>query len=147
MLLSLNSEGLVMLMHLGLATYVQFDMFFFACESLIAFLKKLLHGPVCQVSTVSLSSFQRKGKRSLGTCWNPKSRSRSPFRRHRRRRPHHHPCCRRRARRKRGICRVLSSCPPKGIPKVVGFGLGCAEIRSSKVQTTQDLDRFRPQYA
>jgi hypothetical protein len=44
-------------------------------------------------------------------------------------------------------CRVLSGCPPRGIPKVVGFGLGCAEIRNSKVQTTQDLDRFRPQYA
>jgi hypothetical protein len=44
-------------------------------------------------------------------------------------------------------CRVLSGCPPWGIPKVVGFGLGCAEIRNSKVQTTQDLDRFRPQYA
>jgi hypothetical protein len=28
---------------------------------------------------------------------------------------------------------------------VVGFGLGCAEIRNSKEQTTQDLDRFRPQ--
>jgi hypothetical protein len=44
-------------------------------------------------------------------------------------------------------CRVLSGCPPRGIPTVVGFGLGCAEIRTSKVQTTQDLDRFRPQYA
>jgi hypothetical protein len=43
--------------------------------------------------------------------------------------------------------RVLSGCPPRGIPKVVGFRLGCAEIRNSKVQTTQDLDRFRPQYA
>jgi hypothetical protein len=46
-----------------------------------------------------------------------------------------------------GRCRVLSGCPPWGIPKVVGFGLGCAEIRNSKVQTTQDLDRFRLQYA
>jgi hypothetical protein len=45
------------------------------------------------------------------------------------------------------VCWVLSGCPPRGIPKVVGFGLGCAEIRNSKVQTTQDLDRFRPQYA
>jgi hypothetical protein len=44
-------------------------------------------------------------------------------------------------------CRVLSGCPPRGIPKVVGFRLGCAEIRNSKVQTTQDLDRFRLQYA
>jgi hypothetical protein len=50
-------------------------------------------------------------------------------------------------RRGRAGCRVLSGCPPRGIPKVVGFGLGCAEIRNSKVQTTQDLDRFRPQYA
>jgi hypothetical protein len=49
----------------------------------------------------------------------------------------------------RGIqrCRVLSGCPPRGIPKVVGFGLGCTEIRNSKVQATQDLDRFMPQYA
>ena len=45
------------------------------------------------------------------------------------------------------VCRGLSGCPPRGIPKVVGFGLGCAEIRNSKVQATQDLDRFRPQYA
>jgi hypothetical protein len=37
--------------------------------------------------------------------------------------------------------------PTEGIPKVVDFGLGCAEIRNSKVPTTQDLDRFRPQYA
>jgi hypothetical protein len=39
----------------------------------------------------------------------------------------------------RASCQVLSGCPPRGIPKVVGFGLGCAEIRNSKVQTTQDL--------
>jgi hypothetical protein len=43
-----------------------------------------------------------------------------------------------------GKCRVLSGCPPRAIPKVVGFGLGCAETWNSKVQTTQDLDRFRP---
>jgi hypothetical protein len=42
-------------------------------------------------------------------------------------------------------CRVLSGCPPRGIPRVVGCGLGCAEIRNWKVQTTQDLDRFRLQ--
>jgi hypothetical protein len=36
----------------------------------------------------------------------------------------------------RVICRVLSGCPPRSILKVVGFRLGCAEIRNSKVQIT-----------
>jgi hypothetical protein len=37
--------------------------------------------------------------------------------------------------------RCLTGCPPRGMPKVVGFGLGNAEIRNSKVQS---LDRFGP---
>jgi hypothetical protein len=44
-------------------------------------------------------------------------------------------------------CRCLTGCPPKGIPTVVSFGWGDAEIRNSKVQGTQNLDRFGPQDA
>jgi hypothetical protein len=41
-------------------------------------------------------------------------------------------------------CRCLTGCPPRDIPKVVGFGWGNAENRNSKVQGTQSLDRFGP---
>jgi hypothetical protein len=44
-------------------------------------------------------------------------------------------------------CRCLTGCPPRDIPKVVSFGLRDAEIRNSKVQGTQSLDRFGPQDA
>jgi hypothetical protein len=44
-------------------------------------------------------------------------------------------------------CRCLTGCPPWDIPKVVSFGLRDTEIRNSKVQGTQTLDRFGPQDA
>jgi hypothetical protein len=44
----------------------------------------------------------------------------------------------------RASCRCLTGCPPRDIPKVVSFGWEDAEIRNSKVQGTQDLDRFGP---
>jgi hypothetical protein len=44
----------------------------------------------------------------------------------------------------RASCRCLTGCPPRGIPKVVDFGWGNTEIRNSKVQGTQSLDRFGP---
>jgi hypothetical protein len=47
----------------------------------------------------------------------------------------------------RASCRCLTGCPPWDIPKVVSFGLRDAEIRNSKVQGTQSLDRFGPQEA
>jgi hypothetical protein len=44
-------------------------------------------------------------------------------------------------------CRCLTGCPARDIPKMVSFGLSNAEIRNSKVQGTQSLDRFGPQDA
>jgi hypothetical protein len=44
-------------------------------------------------------------------------------------------------------CRCLTGFPPRDIPKVVSFGWEDAEIRNSKVQGTQSLDRFGPQDA
>jgi hypothetical protein len=39
---------------------------------------------------------------------------------------------------------VLSPSPPRGTPEVLSCRWGVAEIRNSKVQGTQSLDRFGP---
>jgi hypothetical protein len=48
---------------------------------------------------------------------------------------------------KRIVCRYFTGCPPRDMLKVVSFTWGDAEIRNSKVQETQNLDRFRPRGA
>jgi hypothetical protein len=42
---------------------------------------------------------------------------------------------------------VITASPPTDTPEVVDCRQGVAEIRNSKMQATQDLDRFGPQCA
>jgi hypothetical protein len=44
----------------------------------------------------------------------------------------------------RASCWCFTTKPTEGYPQVVNCRWGVAEIRNSKVQGTQSLDRFRP---